>query len=118
MFHLAAELQGRMPEFGVVLAMAVMMLSTERRRSARAMPVIPLVRTMNMSVPSIGKGSACDRPHGPRIRPQRRRRRQGDLKVEPATTPMRIAIIVDDSGTGIFRVPVANFVNQLLGHEE
>ncbi len=31
---------------------------------------------------------------------------------------MRIAIIVDDSGTGIFRVPVANFVNQLLGRGE
>jgi hypothetical protein len=40
------------------------------------------------------------------------------LKVEPATAPMRIAIIVDDSGTGIFRVPVANFVNQLLGRAE
>lgn len=40
------------------------------------------------------------------------------IKVEPATAPMRIAIIVDDSGTGIFRVPVANFVNQLLGRAE
>ena len=40
------------------------------------------------------------------------------LKIEPATTPMHIAIIVDDSGTGIFRAPVANFVNQLLGRAE
>jgi VWFA-related protein len=40
------------------------------------------------------------------------------IKVEPATTPLRVAIIVDDSGTGIFRVPVANFVNQLLGRGE
>ena len=37
------------------------------------------------------------------------------IKIEPATAPLHIAIIVDDSGTGIFRVPVANFVNQLLG---
>lgn len=40
------------------------------------------------------------------------------LKIEPATTLMHIAIVVDDSGTGIFRVPVANFVNQLLGRAE
>ncbi len=40
------------------------------------------------------------------------------LKVEPATTPLHIAIVVDDSGTGIFRVPVANFVNQLLGRAQ
>jgi VWFA-related protein len=40
------------------------------------------------------------------------------LKVEPATAPLHIAIIVDDSGTGIFRVPVANFVNQLLGRAQ
>ena len=40
------------------------------------------------------------------------------IKVEPATTPMHVAIIVDDSGTGIFRVPVANFVNQLLGRAQ
>ena len=40
------------------------------------------------------------------------------IRVEPATTAMRIGIIVDDSGTGIFRVPVANFVNQLLGRAE
>ena len=40
------------------------------------------------------------------------------IKVEPATARMRIAIIVDDSGTGIFRVPVANFINQLLGRAE
>jgi VWFA-related protein len=40
------------------------------------------------------------------------------LKVQPATTPLHIAIIVDDSGTGIFRVPVANFINQLLGRAQ
>ena len=40
------------------------------------------------------------------------------IKVEPATARMRIALIVDDSGTGIFRVPIANFINQLLGRAE
>jgi VWFA-related protein len=40
------------------------------------------------------------------------------IKVEPATARMRIALIIDDSGTGIFRVPVANFINQLLGRAE
>ena len=40
------------------------------------------------------------------------------VKVEPASAPMRVAIIVDDSGTGIFRVPVANFINQLLGRAQ
>lgn len=40
------------------------------------------------------------------------------LKVEPATTPMHIAIVVDDSGTGLFRAPVANFVNHLLGRAQ
>ena len=40
------------------------------------------------------------------------------IKIEPATAPLHIAIIVDDSGTGIFRVPVANFVNQLLGRAQ
>jgi VWFA-related protein len=40
------------------------------------------------------------------------------IKVEPATAPLHIAILVDDSGTGIFRVPVANFINQLLGRAQ
>ncbi len=40
------------------------------------------------------------------------------IKVEPTTTPMHIAIVVDDSGTGIFRVPIAQFVNQLLGRAQ
>jgi VWFA-related protein len=37
------------------------------------------------------------------------------VKVQRATAPMHIALIIDDSGTGIFRFAVANFVDQLLG---
>ncbi len=40
------------------------------------------------------------------------------VKVERATAPMHIAMIVDDSGTGIFRYGVANFVNHLLGRAQ
>jgi hypothetical protein len=37
------------------------------------------------------------------------------VKVERATEPMQVAIIIDDSGTGIFRYAVGKFVDQLLG---
>jgi VWFA-related protein len=40
------------------------------------------------------------------------------VKVEPATAPLHIAMIVDDSGTGIFRYPVASFVDRLLGRAQ
>jgi len=40
------------------------------------------------------------------------------VKVEPASMPLHICIIVDDSGTGIFRYSVSNFVAQLLGRAE
>jgi VWFA-related protein len=37
------------------------------------------------------------------------------VQVEPATAPMRIALIVDDNGTGIFRYGVARFIERLQG---
>jgi VWFA-related protein len=37
------------------------------------------------------------------------------VRAQRATTPMHVALIIDDSGTGIFRYAVANFVDQLLG---
>jgi hypothetical protein len=40
------------------------------------------------------------------------------IKVQPATALMHIAMIVDDSGAGIFRYSVANFVDHLLGHAQ
>jgi len=40
------------------------------------------------------------------------------VKAEVATAPMQVAVIVDDNGSGLFRVPVANFLNKLLGHGE
>lgn len=38
--------------------------------------------------------------------------------LRPATGPMQIAIIVDDNGTGLFRVPVARFIEGLIGRAE
>jgi VWFA-related protein len=40
------------------------------------------------------------------------------LAFRPATGPMEIAIIVDDNGTGLFRVSVARFIEGLLGKAE
>lgn len=40
------------------------------------------------------------------------------VHVEPATAPLRIAIIVDDNGTGIFRYGVGKFIEKLQGHAE
>ena len=37
------------------------------------------------------------------------------LEVEPATAPLRIALIVDDNGTGLFRYGVARFIERLQG---
>lgn len=37
------------------------------------------------------------------------------LKVEAASEPLQLILIVDDNGTGLFRQPVAQFVNSLLG---
>jgi VWFA-related protein len=38
------------------------------------------------------------------------------VKVQHATEPLHVAMIIDDSGTGIFRFAIANFIDQLLGH--
>jgi len=40
------------------------------------------------------------------------------LSLEPALAKMQIAIIVDDNGTGLFRVAVARFIESLLGRAE
>jgi VWFA-related protein len=39
-------------------------------------------------------------------------------RAEPASAKMQIAIIVDDNGTGLFRVGVARFIESLLGRAE
>ena len=110
------ERRGKASAFVFAFATAAMILSAapSAQRSSQA---VPLVRTVYVS--------AVDRKEVPVTDLTAREfilKEGGDireiLKIEPATTPMRIAIIVDDSGTGIFRVPVANFVNQLLGHAD
>jgi hypothetical protein len=40
------------------------------------------------------------------------------LRLEPALAKMQIAILVDDNGTGLFRVGVARFIESLLGRAE
>lgn len=40
------------------------------------------------------------------------------VSVRPATRPLQIAIIVDDNGTGLFRVSIARFIEALLGRAE
>lgn len=40
------------------------------------------------------------------------------VHVEPATAPLRIALIVDDNGTGFFRYGVGKFIEKLQGHAE
>lgn len=103
-------------KFWSLFGLCLILLSTEPS-AQRASSAVPLVRTVYVS--------ATDRKDVPVTDLGIRDfvlKEGGDvreiLKVEPAAAPMRIAIIVDDSGTGIFRVPVANFVNQLLGRAE
>lgn len=38
--------------------------------------------------------------------------------LRPATRPLQIAILVDDNGTGLFRVAIARFIESLLGRAE
>lgn len=40
------------------------------------------------------------------------------VSVKPASAPLQIAILVDDNGTGLFRVAVARFIEALLGRAE
>lgn len=40
------------------------------------------------------------------------------VRAVPANSPMQIAILVDDNGTGIFRYAVAKFIESLLGRAE
>ena len=40
------------------------------------------------------------------------------VALKPATNPLQVAVIVDDNGTGFFRVPVARFIEALLGRAE
>jgi VWFA-related protein len=39
-------------------------------------------------------------------------------RAEPARGPLQIAILVDDNGTGLFRVEVARFIESLLGRAQ
>ena len=98
----------------VCLAVAVL---TVHPSAQRATPAVPLVRTVHLS--------ALDRKNVPvtdLTATDVVLKEGGDIreiiKIEPASALMHVAIIVDDSGTGIFRVPVANFVNQLLGRAQ
>lgn len=100
--------------FAAVVVAATMLATDVLAQRATAIPVVQAVYV-----------SAIDRKHVPVTDLTARDftlREGGDLreiiKVESATAPMRIAIIVDDSGTGIFRVPIANFINQLLGRAD
>ena len=102
--------------FALTVAATATLLAIELS-AQRSTTTVPLVRTVYVS--------AVDRKQVPITDLDAREflLREGGrvreiIRVEPATTPMRIAIIVDDSGTGIFRVPVANFVNQLLGRAD
>lgn len=38
--------------------------------------------------------------------------------LRPATEPLQVAILVDDNGTGLFRLPVGRFIAGLLGRAE
>lgn len=96
----------------VVLAATLFAIELSAQRASTSVPVVRSVHV-----------SAVDRKNVPITDLTSREfvvREGGDVReiitVEPATTPLRVAIIVDDSGSGIFRVPIANFVNQLLGH--
>jgi VWFA-related protein len=40
------------------------------------------------------------------------------VQAGPATRPMKIAILIDDNGTGIFRYGVGRFIQRLLGRAE
>jgi hypothetical protein len=40
------------------------------------------------------------------------------LALRPAAGPLQIAVLVDDNGTGLFRVAVARFIEALLGRAE
>src|SRR6476620_8516217 len=40
------------------------------------------------------------------------------VRLEPALAKMQIAILVDDNGTGLFRVAVARFIESLLGRAD
>lgn len=102
--------------FTLAVAAATIVLQIEPS-AQRNTSTVPVVRTVHVS--------AVDRKQIPVADLDAREfmLREGGkireiIRVEPATTPMRIAIIVDDSGTGIFRVPVANFVNHLLGRAQ
>ena len=106
----------RRGSFAVAVAAAAILLASQPS-AQRSASTVPLVRTVYVS--------AVDRKDVPVADLDAREflLREGGrvreiIRVEPATTPMRIALIVDDSGTGIFRVPVANFVNQLLGRAD
>ena len=109
-----STLTRRRAAFGVVVVAATVLAADVLAQRATAVPVVQAVYV-----------SATDRKHVPVTDLTAREftvREGGDIreiiKVESATAPMRIAIIVDDSGTGIFRVPVANFINQLLGRAD
>jgi len=102
--------------FVLCLAAAILFLPVDTS-AQRGSSAVPHVRTVHVT--------AVDRKEAPvtNLAPSDFVLREGRdvreiLKVEPATNPLHIAIIVDDSGTGIFRVPVANFVNQLLGRAQ
>jgi hypothetical protein len=40
------------------------------------------------------------------------------IRAEPATAPLKIAILIDDDGTGLFRYGIARFIDRLMGRAE
>ncbi len=40
------------------------------------------------------------------------------IRAEPATAPLKIAILIDDDGTGLFRYGIAKFIDRLMGRAE
>ena len=105
-------------KFSLLLGfVAVTVLAADLSAQRGSNPSVPHVRTVHVSAVDRKEAPVTDLALNEFVL-----REGGDireiLKVEPARTPLHIAIIVDDSGTGIFRVPVANFINHLLGRAQ
>lgn len=102
--------------FSVVLVIASVSVSA-RGQSARDREIAPDLRTVYVTVTDKGGAPVTDLTADDFVVKEGGKERDV-VNAAVSNVPLRIAIIVDDNGTGIFRYGVAKFIERLQGLAE
>jgi VWFA-related protein len=101
----------------LALATAVLQAAAASAGEQPAAPPQALTRTVYVSVTDRA-GLAVPGLTGADFAVKEGGKARDVVQAGPATRPMKIAIVIDDNGTGIFRYGVGRFIQRLLGRAE